>query len=400
MSDKAKPEVVVLSKEDMEKLSEEAKMRITHAKMRINTGEPFYAPTLCNMRIREDWGIPTMCTNGVEIRYNPHFTMKVCGPDEVCGVLIHECRHVMLCHMTRRGKRDPMGWNIATDKRINTDIGNVTSNMGSDWRSAMYKIPAGCIPPDPSIGDKCSEAIYETLPKNKDGSYKMPGNGAGDVEDAPGDVDPQELENKIKQAIANGYAIAKMQGRVPYGADKMVDEILDPKLSWDQVLITAVIDKIKDDYTMKRPNQRYMQTGFFLPSLDNDVIGPIVVGNDTSGSMWDEKTLSTGLGVCQSLLDTLKPRKMVVADIDAQVHNWREYTHGDKLPLDIKGGGGSSTIPLFDRIAQEEDEPAAVIIFTDLYIDMPADPPPYPVYWVCTTDQVAKWGETIHVKVD
>lgn len=351
-----------------------------------------------------------MATNGVQILYNPEFVKKM-TPDQICGVLIHECWHVMKNHMRRQGHRIHKKWNVATDYEINGTMQiakEALSGGGRNIKARLYSLPDGCIL-DRSISDGLSsEEIYNKLPDGKGGGKgggSKPGSGwedafgPGDVMPIPDGVDPAEVEERVKQWIADGHAVAKMKGSVPAGVDGFVDEVLDPKIPWHEHLRQLVVDKLKDDYSWKRPNRRYAGSGFYLPSLESECIGPVIIGNDTSGSMWDKETLATGLGVCQSILDTMRPKKMVVVDIDCSIHNWREFYPGDTIPTEIKGGGGSSTIPLFKRVEEDEDDkPSCMVIWTDLYIDFPKTEPDYPVIWVTNSKGMkAPFGETIYV---
>jgi predicted metal-dependent peptidase len=74
---------------------------------------------------------PTMATNGKQHFFNPRFIMglkknhlgKETSPQNlVVGVQAHETEHDARRHHTRRGGRDPMKWNEATDYAINIDL--------------------------------------------------------------------------------------------------------------------------------------------------------------------------------------------------------------------------------------------------------------------------------------
>ena len=70
-----------------------------------------------------------MATDGKSIKYNPE---RVREQFQSLGfadarlririIVLHEVYHVMMLHHTRRGNRDPKGWNIATDMMINSNL--------------------------------------------------------------------------------------------------------------------------------------------------------------------------------------------------------------------------------------------------------------------------------------
>ncbi len=85
---------------------------------------------------------------------------------------------------------------------------------------------------------------------------------------------------------------------------------------------------------------------------------------------------------------------LMYCDADVSAH----YMLGpDDVPeFKCHGGGGTDFRPPFDMLLEKEIQPKCLIYLTDLC--GPHGPEPdYPVLWVCTTDQVAPWGETIHI---
>src|SRR5206468_2698134 len=64
------------------------------------------------------WDVDTVAVDGRELRYNPWFVTDL-QTEELVGVLAHEAMHCALAHMSRRGTRDLVLWNIACDLAIN-----------------------------------------------------------------------------------------------------------------------------------------------------------------------------------------------------------------------------------------------------------------------------------------
>jgi predicted metal-dependent peptidase len=85
--------------------------------------------------------------------------------------------------------------------------------------------------------------------------------------------------------------------------------------------------------------------------------------------------------------------------------------HLDKDSRDVReihptGGGGSDTRPVFQRLEDDPGRwgrPSLVIYFTDLWVQFPEDPPPYPVIWVNTDPERAKrapFGTEVRLEVE
>ena len=71
----------------------EKSSKLAKAIARTVLDHPFFASLLLGMRLREDSGTRTACTNGKEIRYNPDFIDSL-QVDQVVFVLAHLVMHV------------------------------------------------------------------------------------------------------------------------------------------------------------------------------------------------------------------------------------------------------------------------------------------------------------------
>ena len=86
----------------------------------INRG--FYGELLAHVNIYGAEDVETMCTNGRDIVFGPHFVLELSKGGNIkplIFVLAHEILHCIGEHAERRGNRDPRGWNIACDLAIN-----------------------------------------------------------------------------------------------------------------------------------------------------------------------------------------------------------------------------------------------------------------------------------------
>ena len=65
----------------------------------------------------------------------------------------------------------------------------------------------------------------------------------------------------------------------------------------------------------------------------------------------------------------------------------------------VKGGGGSSSVCVFEYIIKNKLAPQCLILITDLYIEIPQTTPLYPVIWVAVGNKttVPPFGSVIRV---
>jgi predicted metal-dependent peptidase len=70
----------------------------------------------------------------------------------------------------------------------------------------------------------------------------------------------------------------------------------------------------------------------------------------------------------------------------------------------MKGGGGTSSLPVFDLLKKPEHQTDCLVYLTDLEIDFPSEIPKYEVIWgvIGREDKSlrAPFGKTYHLKVE
>ena len=337
---------------------------------------PFGAPS-CRLQTVIDPSCNTGWTDGVHIAFNPDWFDSLDWDQKKCFIA-HEALHCMCGHFWRRDGRDPWRWNIAGDHSIN--------NMLVENK---YKLPPGGLC-DPQFKGMSAEAIYPHIPEQppgvgKDGKDGSDPGGCGEVRDTPDPQKKEEIKAEWEQAVLQADAMAKAQGNMPAGLDRLINEIKKPEChDLISALSQFVARSAREDYSYRLPNKRYIAQGLYLPSLYSESLAPICIGVDTSGSISNE-LLSRFVGAVQVVLDESKPERVTVYSCDAQVHKEAQYEPGDFIstePKDYPGGGGSSSIPVFQKIDELNEEIACAIYITDGYLSVPDTAPDYPVLWV------------------
>ena len=361
---------------------------LTKAKASLILSHPFFASILLHSALVSTDKVPTLAVDARgKIYYNPEFMAKLIVPQLVWG-LAHECLHKMLDHAGRRGHREHGKWNYACDAVINDTL--TTSKVGEP-------IPH-CVDM-PGSKDKTSEEVYNELPESPSGSSPMDGDGLGDdLHDDPtmSEAERSEIEVTIKIQIAQAAQAARMQGKMPASLQRLVDEILNVKTPWFDILERHMTGLVKSDYTWSRPNRRYIGAGHYLPSMNSTpAMGEMVLVVDTSGSIGSDE-MNMFAGHMNRILETCKPAKLHVVYCDAAVGSVDEYTPDD-LPAVFKtpsGGGGTDFKPPFDWVDEQGLQPDCLVYLTDGYGDFP-EQPSYPTIWLMTTDVQAPFGEVV-----
>jgi predicted metal-dependent peptidase len=360
---------------------------IEKAKTQLVLRHSYFATVLMSLPLIEDTTIPTAATDGTCIIYNPDFMGKL-TTEEIMFVLAHEVMHVTMLHPWRREGRDPKKWNMAADHAENIiliDAGFTTPKIG--------------ILADPQYKDMHAEKVYNMLPEGDDGSGDGEGQGDGgfrdECMDAPGDAaDKAQSEAKAKNIITQAAKVAKMQGQLSGALKELIDDTLAPKVNWREELRRFMTASLKTDQSWARGQRRFLADGLYLPSLYSEGMGEIVVGVDTSGSVWD--MVPEFLAEVSAIAAECRPEKIHVVYCDTEVNAHDEYEPGEEIEAKRVGGGGTSLQRAFDYIQVKGIEPKVMVFITDLETSLGAEPD-YPVVWAVTGDLPAPYGDRVQV---
>src|SRR5690606_851294 len=77
----------------------------------------------------------------------------------------------------------------------------------------------------------------------------------------------------------------KMQGKLSAGIERLVDDLVKPKIDWREVLRRFLTERAKVDASFARPKRRFLADDLFLPSLNGQKMGRLVIAVDCSGSV-------------------------------------------------------------------------------------------------------------------
>ena len=392
-----------MSNEEKEK---EAEVLMTRARGKMIFKLPFYASLVLRLKLQPDWSHNTAYTNGKVIGYNPAWILSLPSINEVIGLLCHEVSHVAYMHPFRIGKRQHDKYNVAGDHVIN----NILTMSG-------LSIPEGGLC-DIQYAHMSTEKVYELLPDQPEQESGGGGGHIGEVLPYPGDGDEnedngngpgmatdselthmeQEWTINLKQAVET----AKQAGNCPAHLEKMVEEITDSSMPWQELLRNFMTSQAKNDFSWVRPNRRFVHMGIYLPSAYSEELGSVAFVTDTSGSISkSEKDLF--IAELNSIVEDTQPACVHAMYVDTQVQQV-DTIERDDYPITLREihGGGTTFEPPFVWLEEHGIVPDCLIYMTDGYPNHKCvmAEPPYPVLWVCTSpaQDFASFGKVIYFK--
>jgi predicted metal-dependent peptidase len=371
---------------DMKRLT----TKLAKAKTSLILEHPFVGSIALGMPFEFDEGIPTAATNGKRVKFNPEFVDKLTD-EEVKFLVAHECFHPMMEHNFRRGTRQPRRWNQAADYVINkllTDEGiGKMPNMGL-LSDSIY-----------NAGHGTSEGIYNILPEQPDdGGYGGEGDPLDNCEDgdgSPAEQQQQQAEWKVK--VAQAAQAAKMMGKMSANLQRLVDQVLHPKVDWRDVMQRFLVKARTDQRSFARFNRRFIAQGLYLPTVSGEQMGEVCFAVDCSGSITKQVVNQFSTEITK-VKEDLMPSRIHVLYFDSEVSHVESYEQHDDLDIKPHGGGGTDFAPVFEKIIELGINPVAIVFLTDLCCNSFGDQPDAPVLWVTTDPGKAPFGEVVEME--
>lgn len=371
-----------------------------------------------------DSGCPTAYTDGVNKVYGRKFLEGVDSEPKVRGLILHENLHVALKQLPR-GKdmfeENRKLANIAADMVVNNIIEDIKGTVnGSTER--IVALPDGAVY-DPMFQNWSMREVYNYLKKNCKGGKGGKGGGGQSndpadtgSEDSDGDTitingktydlsdsDEHDLDNlkdmtheqakeindAIDKALREGGMLAgRMGAKVP----RSISDLLEPKVDWRDALRDFVSSAIKgkDEFTWRRMNKRQLVNDIYLPSMENETIGEVVIAIDTSGSIGSEQITEFATELV-SICDLCSPEKVRVLWWDTAVHGEQVFAGNYQdiaTLLKPMGGGGTHVSCVNEYINKERINAECVIVFTDGYVESDITwTIPSPTLWMVTENK-------------
>jgi predicted metal-dependent peptidase len=395
--------------------------RVSALRMQMLQLHPFWGYLLLQVRIVPAPDLECLAATDCvrHIWFNPERTRHLSNA-QLGFVLAHEVGHQLYATADRRRGRNPQLWNCATDYAINRIVAAI--EHPARYGAPLYDPPQGDIPGlgeirillDPRWDGKIAEAIYEylaadelpdpvsvTLSLDLDGRITVPNltdHGGGIDIHLPEDLTPaqrDELHGRITAAV-EAWSRAPRRGDMPADLVREITGAGRARVPWQRLFRRFTGQATaRDEYSLTRPNRRYLAHDLLVPGLHSDRAGEVIVAVDTSGSIHPDQ-LEAIAAELHALEQTVEHMTLLVADAKLQ-----QVVEDADVPAflrerQLRGGGGTDHRPVFHWIAEHHRHPDLFIGLTDLYTRLPDRRPPFPVLWVVPEDHGdAPWGTVV-----
>jgi predicted metal-dependent peptidase len=327
----------------------------------------------------------TAYTDGINKKYGRTFLQTICPTQpEVNGLILHENLHIGLRHHLHGAdmfKEDGDKANKAADYVVNDMITEISKKYPE-----LVQLPRGGLY-DPQYHNMSMREIYKLLKSKKGGGggggtpdkegEKGSGSGGGEYEFDKHDFgkpmtqeEAKEMDGKIDRAIREGALLA---GRLGIDLPRSVTDLLNPVIDWKKELADFVTSscKGKDEYTWRKFNRRVISNDIYLPTVENETIGEVVVAIDTSGSIGQEQ-LNEFASELVSICEAVSPDAVRILWWDTKVHGEQLFTDNyDQIGSMLKplGGGGTRVSSVAEYINKKKINAECVLVFTDGFLE-------------------------------
>lgn len=444
--------VTEISEDELKALKRKISAQLSSARHEILLKYPFIGSIALRMDLIpvRDVRVRTACTDGKDVYFDISFYNSLTQEERVF-VLAHEVWHAVLLHLVRCHTRIHKLFNIATDKEVNYMLKN----------DGMIP-PKLVLMPEKDEEGLSAEEIYEKMllknakqtkdnksnsndseSSNDDDNDNGASNGGSNVKgqfdkhifdgddegDANGAADDdyeitdeygkvgidsdfrprisKDYADRMREAIvAEAQRQEKMQGHLPAHIRELVKHMTTPQIKWQEVLAQFVTRSFHSGRrTWIPPNRRHIHRGLYIQRQESMKL-KACVAIDTSGSTMNDR--GAFLGELKGLVESFGDYELTVICCDAEVDSCETFSPDN--PIDIEngfemcGGGGTSFVPPFEYIRDNNIECDVFLYLTDGYGDAPEkNPLGIPVMWVITkdgTEQFCDWGEKLKLNLN
>lgn len=210
-------------------------------------------------------------------------------------------------------------------------------------------------------------------------------------------AEQETLAIQWQQRMAGAAQQAMQSGKLGGDLARMVDHLLQPRLPWRMLLAKYMNSIARDDYSYTRPSSRRGDPAIY-PSLRSSQ-ADIVVAVDTSGSITDAE-VEEFVSEINAIKGQMRARITLLA-CDASLAQgcpwtyeaWDEFV----MPGKVKGGGGTSFIPVFAWAEKQDRQPELLVYFTDADGVFPEHESLCPTIWLVKGKAKVPWGQRIQL---
>ncbi|VVC06373.1 Putative metallopeptidase domain protein [uncultured archaeon] len=384
--------------------------KIVQARVKMLFKHPFFGALAVRREMfPADGWLPTMAVDYKYLYYNHAFVDRL-TIEELVFVFSHEMYHLVYDHLGRGEGLDRNLYNCAADYVVNAEL--VDSKIGEMPVNKKTKEPT-CLY-DKKYAGWASEKVYDDLKKKTDKMtldqlvdklldvHLRQSQNDGDGNGKPGPNGPasiskeerKRLRNQLKQEIISAAQMSGI-GNLPAGIQRLVGNLVSPRMDWKTLIQTQLASLIPADYSFQRVNRKGWDIDAILPGQIEEQMIDLAIYLDMSGSITDPMVRDF-LSEVKGIMDQYPMHKIRIGCFDTNVYNEKifESDNGDDIRTYApKGGGGSDASCIFTHLKKEHVIPLKAIIFTDGFLSSFGDAHYCPTLWIIAgSDVIPPWG--------
>lgn len=359
------------------KLSPEDRIKKAHIALMKHPETALYSGVMMLGKSEVVDDCPTAKTDGFNKYYGRKFIEELTD-NTLRGLILHENLHVALNHVGRfrkEFKKNAHHMNICADYVVNDVIIHLADKE-------LCELPEGALYEekyhDWSVNEILKDLAEQEQSQNSDngqsGTDGLTTLDEHDFEGTGAGMSPQEqreMSQKIENALKEGSILAgKIGAKIP----RAIDELFEPKIDWREMMREFISSTCKgsDEYTWRKFNKRMMANDLYLPSMENESLGELVIACDTSGSI-GQTDLTIFATELQEICNTITPELIRLIWWDSEVCSEQifkpEHYQDISKVLKVEGGGGTYLSCVSEYITKEHINADAIIVFTDGYVE-------------------------------
>jgi predicted metal-dependent peptidase len=313
------------------------------------------------------------------------------SPKDIAYVIAHEAMHIILKHPLRTKqilRRHP---ELVPEQLLT--LANYVADAFVNMYLAKTKIsPTGhvdLVTPDAirksfgaSIENKSFEEVMEEIIKAGKveveygggciGDYKRPSGSEllNEGVDRDDEEDEERIEREVNRRIADAYNAAKGAGSVPADLERLVNELLKPKVDWRAIIRRDLSGFLGSRYRHSWKRMSKKQPGLLPGRKSVGSRGDALILVDTSGSIGErelQQFVAEAFAVAKAA-----GRDVLVIPWDAKAYEpirIRRNEDAKSVRVRLKGGGGTVILPAL-KVAEQYMRPTTkVVILSDWDIE-------------------------------
>lgn len=355
----------------------EAKRTVSNIVSQLLIKEPFLGMALRKTTIilvKDDDRIAY--TDGMQIYVSPQW-LKLPNKDKAFA-LIHELLHIIMLHvprMTQLKTRYPLPdlvYNVIMDAKANQEIEAYAT--GLTFKPIMPEDVQREFQVERVREKSLEEIIREIYEKYDTTALPIPdvqvdlvpeGKEEGEViqegDESIKKMSNTEIEREIARKITEVLITLKMIGKDPGKWERVLSELLKPKVDWRRLLRTALVKGLGRDIrrTWTRPSRKLP----VYPGKELMSHGKVVTLVDTSASIGEEELIQFMSEVYAAAKETGRVVAVIWDATVQQEFEIRRYT--DIRKLKVRGGGGTLIKPALEHVLQKHKDAMLYTILSD-----------------------------------